>query len=75
MDIALTQDFLGTEEEADLITWDISDGAAVTAGQTICQFETSKLVTEFTAPKSGTLNHKADEGDVVSAGEVFATIS
>jgi len=75
MEITLTEDFLGEEEEADLIEWVAADGSTVNIGDVICQFETSKLVTEFTAPVAGTLTQIAEEEDVVSLDEVFAKIS
>lgn len=75
MDITLTQDFLGEEEEADLIDWNVADGASVNEGDVLCQFETSKLTSEFTAPTSGELTQVAEEGDMVSVDEVFAKIS
>lgn len=75
MDIALTADFLGDEEEADLVEWLVDDGATVEQGTPIAQFETSKLVNEFVAPAPGTLTRKVAEGDVVSLDDVFATIA
>jgi len=75
MEITLTADFLGEEEEADLIEWVAADGSSVNEGDIICQFETSKLVNEFTAPIAGTLTHVAEEEDVVSLDETFAKIS
>jgi pyruvate/2-oxoglutarate dehydrogenase complex dihydrolipoamide acyltransferase (E2) component len=75
MDIILTADFLGAEEEADLVEWSVEDGATVAAGDTIAQLETSKLVTDFVAPTGGVLTHKVAAGDVISVDEIFATIA
>jgi pyruvate/2-oxoglutarate dehydrogenase complex dihydrolipoamide acyltransferase (E2) component len=75
MDIILTKDFLGAEEEADLVEWSVEDGATVAEGDTIAQLETSKLVTDFAAPAGGVLTHKVAAGEVVSVDEVFATIA
>jgi pyruvate/2-oxoglutarate dehydrogenase complex dihydrolipoamide acyltransferase (E2) component len=74
MDISLTAEFLGDEEEADLVEWLVEDGAEVEQGAGIAQFETSKLVSEFVAPTAGTVTRKVDEGDVVNLDDVFATI-
>lgn len=74
MDVVLTQEFLGTEEEADLVEWQVENGATVAEGDTICQMETSKLVTDFPAPAAGILTHKVETGDVVSVDDVFAVI-
>ncbi|WP_072312704.1 lipoyl domain-containing protein [Agrococcus sp. Marseille-P2731] len=75
MDIALNAEFLGDEEEADLVEWLVEDGSAVEQGAPIAQFETSKLVSEFVAPAAGTITRKAGEGDVVNLDDVFATIA
>lgn len=75
MDIILTKEFLGTEEEADLVEWSVENGATVAAGDTIAQLETSKLVTEFAAPTDGVITHKVAAGEVISVDEVFATIA
>ena len=74
MDIVLTQEFLGSEEEADLVEWLVESGSAVAEGDVICQLETSKLVTDFPAPTAGVLTQKVDTGDVVSVNDVFAVI-
>lgn len=75
MDVVLNQEFLGEEEEADLVEWLVADGATVAEGDAIAQFETSKLVAEFKAPAAGVLSQKAEEGDVVNLDDTFATIA
>lgn len=74
MDVVLTQEFLGEEEEADLVSWAVEDGSNVNKGDVICQLETSKLVSDFEAPATGRITFKAEEGDVVNVNEVLATI-
>lgn len=74
MDVNLTQDLLGEEEEADLGEWLVADGATVTAGQAIATIETSKLVNELVSPAAGVITLKKEEGDVVSLDETIATI-
>lgn len=75
MDVVLNQEFLGEEEEADLVEWLVEDGATVAEGDALAQFETSKLVAEFKAPAAGVVTRKADEGDVVNLGDTFASIA
>jgi len=74
MDVTLGKDFLGDEDEADLVEWLVADGATVAHGDLIAQVETSKLVNELASPASGVVTLKAKVGDVVSADEVIATI-
>ncbi|MGB3413823.1 MAG: lipoyl domain-containing protein [Microbacteriaceae bacterium] len=75
MDVVLNQEFLGEEEEADLVEWLVADGATVAEGDAIAQLETSKLVADFLAPAAGVLSHKAEAGDVVNLGDVIAEIA
>lgn len=74
MDVNLTKDLLGDEEEADLVEWLVEDGATVTEGQNIASIETSKLVNELVAPVAGIISLKKDAGDMVSLDETIATI-
>lgn len=75
MDVVLNQEFLGEEEEADLVEWLVEEGATVAEGDALAQFETSKLVAEFKSPAAGVVSQKSEEGDVVNLGDVFATIA
>ncbi|GAA1323324.1 biotin/lipoyl-containing protein [Leucobacter albus] len=74
MDVNLTQDLLGEEEEADLGEWLVADGDTVAEGQAIASIETSKLVSELVAPAAGVISLKKEEGDLVSLDETIATI-
>lgn len=74
MDVNLTTDFLGDEEEADLVEWLVEDGATVAEGQAIASLETSKTVTELTAPVAGVISLKKEAGDLVELDETIATI-
>ncbi len=74
MDVNLTKDLLGEEEEADLVEWLVEDGATVAEGQNIASIETSKLVNELVAPAAGVISHKKEAGDMVSLDETIATI-
>lgn len=55
-------------------TWFAEDGAAVREGLLIAEVQVSKIAGEIVAPESGTLRHKAAEGEVVEQGSVVATI-
>ncbi|CAO1649620.1 lipoyl domain-containing protein [Salinibacterium sp. NG22] len=74
MDVTLGKDFLGDEDEADLVEWLVADGATVAQGDSIAQVETSKLVNDFVAPGAGVITFKVAVGDVVSVDDVIATI-
>ncbi|WP_394160363.1 lipoyl domain-containing protein [Galactobacter valiniphilus] len=73
-DIVLTPEFLADEDEADLVSWLVADGTSVAVGDMICQLETAKLVTDFPSPAAGVLRHRAEEGDVVNAGETIGVV-
>jgi pyruvate/2-oxoglutarate dehydrogenase complex dihydrolipoamide acyltransferase (E2) component len=75
MDVVLTQELLGDDQEADLGEWLVEDGATVEEGQAIASVETSKLVNEIVAPAAGVITHKKEEGDLVELDEVIATIA
>lgn len=75
MNVVVSKEFLGAEEDAELVEWVIADGSSVSEGDTIAQLETSKLTTEFVAPASGVITFVAEVGDVVSAGESIASIA
>ena len=75
MDVILGKEFLGAEEEADLVEWLVKDGATVALGDPIAQLETSKLVSDFEAPAAGVVTLKAEVGEVVSVDDVIATIN
>lgn len=75
MNVLLTTDFLGDEDEAELTEWLVEDGDEVTEGQPIAELETSKTSTEITAPRAGAISLTAKEGDIISVDESIATIS
>lgn len=74
MDVNLTKELLGDDEEADLAEWLVEDGATVTEGQAIASFETSKLVSDLAAPAAGVITFKKAAGDLVDIGETIASI-
>lgn len=74
MDVNITKDLLGDEEEADLVEWLVEDGATVTEGQPIASLETSKLVNEIEAPAAGVISIKKDAGELVELDETIASI-
>lgn len=75
MNIALTEELLGAEEEADLVEWVVADGATVAEGDVIARFETAKLLADLVAPTSGVISLVAEPGSLVNRGETIATIS
>jgi len=57
-----------------LSIWHKRDGEAVVSGDLIFTLETDKVSTEVQASESGTLHHRAAEGDEVRIGQVVAVI-
>ncbi len=57
-----------------IAAWHKKDGEAVNSGDVIFTLETDKVSTEVTAPESGILRTKAEEGTEVKIGEVVAVI-
>tara|TARA_R110002051_G_scaffold317518_1_gene398786 strand:- start:5844 stop:6071 length:228 start_codon:yes stop_codon:yes gene_type:complete len=74
MDVVLGKEFLGDEDEADLVEWLVADGATVAQGDPLAQVETSKLVNDFVSPAGGVITLKAEVGDVVSGDDIIAII-
>lgn len=58
------------------VTWKVSDGEAVEAGQTVAVIEAMKMESNVAAPVAGTISCAAlSAGDEVAAGQVLAEIS
>ena len=74
MEVTITEDFLGAEDDADLVEWLVADGETVSIGQPIAGLETAKTTVQFESPASGAIRFKANTGDVVEAGDVIAVI-
>lgn len=74
MEIKLTTELLGDEEEADLVEWLVEEGATVTEGQAIASIETSKLVNEIVASAGGVISLQKEAGDLVQLDETIAII-
>jgi 2-oxoglutarate dehydrogenase E2 component (dihydrolipoamide succinyltransferase) len=60
--------------EGILARWLKADGAAVKAGEPLCELETDKASTVVPAPSSGILKVQAAEGATVAIGATIATI-
>ena len=61
--------------EGVLSRWMVDDGAQVTAGQPLYEFESDKSVQEVEAPVSGRLRIIATLGETYPVGTVLAEIS
>jgi pyruvate/2-oxoglutarate dehydrogenase complex dihydrolipoamide acyltransferase (E2) component len=75
VDVIVSQELLGTEDEADLSEWLVEDGSEVTEGQAIAELETSKVQVQIESPASGTITYVAAEGDVVEPDSVIARLN
>jgi pyruvate/2-oxoglutarate dehydrogenase complex dihydrolipoamide acyltransferase (E2) component len=62
------------DEEVALIGWHVADGGRVTAGQPLCEVETSKSTGDMPAPADGVLRRIAEVGQVVAVGQIIAYI-
>ena len=62
--------------EGELVKWQVKEGDAVNADQTLAEVETDKAVVEMPSPKKGTIAKlHFKEGDVITVGQVFVTIA
>ncbi|PSP68749.1 branched-chain alpha-keto acid dehydrogenase subunit E2 [Halobacteriales archaeon QS_1_69_70] len=60
--------------EAEIVTWLVEPGDAVTEDQPVAEVETDKAVVEVPAPVDGTVRDLlAEEGEMVPVGEVIIT--
>ena len=60
--------------EAEIVTWLVDPGDAVTEDQPVAEVETDKAVVEVPAPVDGTVRDLlAEEGEMVPVGEVIIT--
>ena len=66
---AVLAPFAGT-----LASWQIDDGAAVSAGDTIAVLEAMKMEVPVKATAAGTLRHSAPAGAVVAAGAAIGVV-
>lgn len=60
--------------EALLAVWRVADGAAVAAGEVLCDLETDKVNVEVTAELSGTVKIAVPAGQTLPVGAVIGTI-
>ncbi len=60
--------------EANLIAWNVADGASVSEGDAIATVEAMKMESALKAPRTGTIKLLAKEGDRLTPATVVATI-
>lgn len=75
MDVTVTDEHLGSEDEADVSSWLVASGTAVTLGQPIAELETSKVQVQVEAPAAGILTIVVEAGAVIEPGAVIAQIA
>ena len=62
-------------EEGTLTSWLVADGALVTPGQEIAEFESSKIANTIEAPAAGVLRRLASEGEIKPVGALLAVLA
>jgi pyruvate/2-oxoglutarate dehydrogenase complex dihydrolipoamide acyltransferase (E2) component len=62
------------DETVRLVEWLVSHGQKVSAGDAICEVETSKAVTELVAEQSGIIYHVAASATDVRVGETIGAV-
>ncbi len=62
------------EEEGVLVTWFVKPGATVREGDLLAEVQVLKVSAEVVAPVSGTVELRAQPGEVVAQGAVIAVI-
>ena len=75
MDVVVTDEHLGSEDEADVSSWLVADGSVVTKGQPLAELETSKVQVQVDSPADGTITFVVPEGTVIEPNTVIARIA
>jgi acetyl-CoA/propionyl-CoA carboxylase biotin carboxyl carrier protein len=57
-----------------LVRWLVDDGAEVTEGEPVAVLDAMKMETTVNAHRTGTLSHRAEVAEMVSADQVFGLI-
>jgi len=73
--VAIDPAILGDEEDVEVTTWLVPDGAAVESGQPIVEVNAAKATVEIAAPVAGRLRHLVAAGTLVGAGHAIASIA
>ena len=60
--------------EVEIAAWLVSEGDYVEKDQAIAEVDSDKATLELPAEESGTIQFKAEEGDVVEVGQVVCII-
>ena len=75
LDVVVSQELLGSEDEADISEWLVEDGSKVSEGQAVAELETSKVKLQIEAPANGTITFLVAEGDVIEPNTVIARVA
>ena len=62
------------DETVRILNWKVPSGTLVDAGQAVCTIETSKAVTDISAPATGAVRYTAAPDDEVAVGAVIFQI-
>jgi pyruvate/2-oxoglutarate dehydrogenase complex dihydrolipoamide acyltransferase (E2) component len=76
VDVVVSQELLGGEDEADLSEWLVEDGSQVDEGQPLlADVETSKVRLQIEAPANGTITFLVSEGAIIAPNTVIARVA
>ncbi|WP_010322073.1 biotin/lipoyl-containing protein [Marinobacterium stanieri] len=73
-EVRVPEDLWEEDSEAVITSWLVSEGANVEDGEMIAELMVQKIQHELHAPASGVLTILKDVDDVVSKGDLVATI-
>jgi pyruvate/2-oxoglutarate dehydrogenase complex dihydrolipoamide acyltransferase (E2) component len=62
------------DKEGVIVSWLYRDGASVSKGEVICEIMVEKVQSDLLAPASGTLSIVEEADEVVSKGQLIASI-
>ncbi len=73
-DVCVPMDAWDDDSHGAISNWLYPDGAAVTAGDVICEVMNEKVSTEIVAPASGVLKIIKPAEDTVSKGDILGRV-
>lgn len=73
-DVRIPEDMWDDDKEGVIVSWLYRDGATVREGEVLCEIMVEKVQSDLLAPASGTLHIVEEADEVVSKGQLIASI-